>query len=269
MFFSFARRTSEFDEGSALVRVLRRDPELIERLVGEEDGRDDALGAGRTQPLELAVELAGILREAAEIGLGVRRGFDRVIGVEEVGRVDVRADVLDHDVGRVAIAADGNVAVREGEALERGAVGAADGVDACAHGEGEAGFVDRFDARQVGLHRGGDRPHSGRAMVAQLGTHPRAGAGVDPERGRAFGAEAEKVLRDGIEQRARLSIGGGNLGLREHGGGFRKQRQSDGCAERGNGFAAGEFQVGQDDAPFRRAGGCGRVRHSGNCRQRR
>ena len=139
------------------MRVLRRDAELIERFVGKEYGRNDALGAGRTQPLELAVELAGILREAAEIGFGVGRGFDWVIGVEEVRSVDVCADVLDHDVGRVAIAADGDVAVREGEALERGAVGAADGVDAGADGEGEAGFVDRFDARQVGLHRGRNR----------------------------------------------------------------------------------------------------------------
>ncbi len=43
-----------------------------------------------------------------------------MIGVEEARHVEIGADILDHDIGRVAPAADGDVAIGQGEALERG-----------------------------------------------------------------------------------------------------------------------------------------------------
>ena len=45
-----------------------------------------------------------------------------MLGIEEARHVEVGADILDHDVGRVAPAADGDVAVGQGEAFERGGV---------------------------------------------------------------------------------------------------------------------------------------------------
>ena len=84
-------------------------------------GRDQPLRARRAHPLELAVELRRILREAARdrprrrprfsIGWSVSRNC----GVSMIG-----ADILDHDIGRVAPAADGDVAVGQREAFERG-----------------------------------------------------------------------------------------------------------------------------------------------------
>ena len=42
-----------------------------------------------------------------------------MVAVEEARDVEIRADVLDDDVGRVAPAADSDVAVRQREAVER------------------------------------------------------------------------------------------------------------------------------------------------------
>ena len=73
-----------------------------------------------------------------------------MLGVEEARHVEIGADVLDHDVRRVAPAADRDVAIGQGEAFERGAIGAAHDFDAGARRVGEAGGVDRFGAGEIG-----------------------------------------------------------------------------------------------------------------------
>jgi hypothetical protein len=78
-----------------------------------------------------------------------------MIGIEEARVVDISADVLDHHVRRIAPAADGDVAVRLGEAVERGSVGAFDDLEAGARGRVESTRVDRTDAREVGTQGGG------------------------------------------------------------------------------------------------------------------
>ena len=48
-----------------------------------------------------------------------------MVGVEEARHVEIGADILDDDIGRVAPAADRDVAIGQREAVERGAIGAA------------------------------------------------------------------------------------------------------------------------------------------------
>ena len=57
----------------------------------------------------------------------------RMLAVEEARDVEIGADVLDDDVGRVAPAADRDVAVRQREAFERRGIGTAHDLDAGAH----------------------------------------------------------------------------------------------------------------------------------------
>ena len=64
------------DDRSASLRVLQRYAELVDRLVEQEAGWDEALGLRRADALEFTVELAGILREAVEIGLGIGRALN-------------------------------------------------------------------------------------------------------------------------------------------------------------------------------------------------
>ena len=105
--------------------------------------------AGGTRPApraacirpELAVELLRVRLQPREVRLGVRRVLDRMIAVEEARDVEIRADVLDDDVRRVAPAADGDVAVGEREALERGRVRAAHDLDAGARRRARGRFA--------------------------------------------------------------------------------------------------------------------------------
>src|SRR5207248_7542481 len=117
------------------------------------------------------------------------------------------AYVLDPDIRRVAIAADGDVTVGEGETFERGPICAAHDVDAGPDLERKATLVDRFGAFEIG---GNICRHSvlpSQRMVAELVAQRGAGTLVDAERGRAFRIELKRVLGEGIEDRARLGIG--------------------------------------------------------------
>ena len=112
--------------------------------------------ARRLHPAQLAVQLHGVRLQPRQIRLRVRGVLDRMVAVEESGDVEIRADVLDHDVGRVAPAADGDVAVRKREALERDRVCAPNHFDAGARGVREPRGVDRADALQVRAHLAGN-----------------------------------------------------------------------------------------------------------------
>ena len=116
-----------------------------QRLVEQEGRRNEAGCARRPDAFELAVELPRVRLQPREVRLGVGGVLDAVIAVEEAGDVEIRADVLDDDVRRVAPAADGDVAVGEREALERRRVGAADDFHAGAHGVREAAGVEGRD----------------------------------------------------------------------------------------------------------------------------
>ena len=168
IFFSRVRRTRDSTRLPPSRAFFAASVELPDRLVEQEGGRDQALLPGCANPLDLAVELGRILRQAAEIGLRVAAFLDRVIGVERARRVDIGADILDHDIRRVAPAADGDVAIGQGETLERGRIGASDNLDAGADREGSADSVDCFGAGEVGLsvlRSAPGRPPSGRSSM--------------------------------------------------------------------------------------------------------
>ena len=72
------------------------------------------------------------------------RLLDQVIAVQEAGDVEVRADVLDHHVRRVAPAADRDVAVGKREAFERRRVRTLHHLEAGAHLVGQPGGIEAF-----------------------------------------------------------------------------------------------------------------------------
>src|SRR3546814_6424652 len=96
---------------------------LLQRRVDQKGGGDQPLRARRLQPLGLAVEDARIGVEARQIGFGVGGTPNGVVAAQEARHVEIGADILDHDIGRIAPAADRDIALREGEAVERGGLG--------------------------------------------------------------------------------------------------------------------------------------------------
>ncbi len=76
-----------------------------------------------------------------------------MIAVEEARHVKIGADILDHDIRCVAPPADRDVAIGHGKAFECGAIGRSHDIDTGPRGEGQAGRVDRFGARQIGTKR--------------------------------------------------------------------------------------------------------------------
>ena len=100
-------------------------------------------------PAELSIELLRIRLQPRQVRLGIRGVLDAVIAVEEAGNVEIRADVLDDDVRRVAPAADSDVAVRKREAFERGRIGASHDLDAGARGMRQPVRVEGFEPVQI------------------------------------------------------------------------------------------------------------------------
>ena len=121
------------DEGTTFACALRRQRHLRQRLVDQERRRHEPAGARRLHPTELAIELLRIGLQPREIRFGVGRVVDAMLAVQEARDVEIGADVLDDDVGRVAPAANRDVAVRQREAFKRRGIGAAHDLHAGAH----------------------------------------------------------------------------------------------------------------------------------------
>ena len=116
-----ARRPSRdrFDERAAFARALRGHPHLGERLVDQKRRRHQAGAAGGLHPGQLSVQLDRVRLQPRQIRLGVGGVLDRMVAVEESRDVEIRTNVLDHDVRRVAPSADRDVAVWQPEAVGR------------------------------------------------------------------------------------------------------------------------------------------------------
>ncbi len=127
---AFVRRSIDSTTEPPFARVLHRQRHLRQRLVEQEGRRHQAGAARRLNATEFAVELRGERLQPREVRLGVRGRLDQVIAVQEARDVEIRADVLDHDVRRVAPAADRDVAVGKREAFERRGVRTAHDLDA-------------------------------------------------------------------------------------------------------------------------------------------
>ena len=126
----FVRRSIDSTSAPPSRALFDRQRHLRQRLVDQERRRHEPAAARRLHPAELAVELLRVRLQARQIRLGVGGVLDGMVAVEEARDVEIGADVLNHDVRRVAPAADGDVAVGQREAFERRGVGAAHDLDA-------------------------------------------------------------------------------------------------------------------------------------------
>ena len=157
-----------FDERAAFARALRGHLHLGERLVDQKRRRHEAGAAGSLHPGQLAIQLDRVRLQPRQIRLRVGGVLDRMVAVEESRDVEIRTNVLDHDVGRVAPSADRDVAVWQPEAFGRESIGAADHLDAGARRVRERRRVDRPDKRQVVAHLAGKPLLSLRRPIGQL-----------------------------------------------------------------------------------------------------
>jgi hypothetical protein len=129
-----------------------------------------------------------------------------MLGVQEPGHVEVGADVLDDHVWRLAPAADGHVAVGQGEAFERGRVRGPDHGGARSGRVRQSGDVDRVDAREVGADPVGTLLLPGDRTVPELRAQLGVSALVEPERCRRLRHQPQQVLADRVEQLRRLGF---------------------------------------------------------------
>ena len=197
----FLRATLDrLDDGPAFAGALHREGELPHRLVEEEGRRHQSELACGPYASEFAVELPGIRLQSRQVRLGVRRALDAVVAVEEPRDVEIRTDVLDHDVGRVAPVAHRDVAVRQCEARERRGIRTPHDVQAGARRMRQAAGIEGVDAGQVGANLRRDPLLAGLGSIGELRPERRARAGIDAERRGALRKQGEQVLRALVEQ---------------------------------------------------------------------
>ena len=121
---------------------------LPDRLVEQERGRDRTDPPGTGQPFQLSIQLAGHCGQPRQIGFRIGSIADRVIPVEKARRIEIGADILDHDIGRVAPAADRDIAIGQGKAIQCHAECALDHGQAGARGVIQRGRIDALHLRQ-------------------------------------------------------------------------------------------------------------------------
>src|SRR5262249_49449628 len=106
-----------FNERAAFARALCGQRYLRDRFINKESGRHKTCGARGLNASEFTIELLWIRLQPSDISLGVGGVLDGMIAVEESRDVEVCADVLNHDIWRVAPAAYRYVAVEQRESF--------------------------------------------------------------------------------------------------------------------------------------------------------
>src|SRR6476620_2002398 len=104
-----------------------------------------------------------------------------MLAVQESRDIQIRADVLNDDVRRIAPAADRDVAVGECEPLERDTVRRLDDFEARAGGVRESSCIEAVDPRQIVPDLIRDATFSGLRSVGQLRPEGGSRTGIDPE----------------------------------------------------------------------------------------
>ena len=123
---------------------------MFDGFFDKESRRKQSFACRIFQTPRLAIQYRCIGRQAREIGFGICRIADGVVAIEETGNIKIRTDILDDDIRRVAPAAHCDVAIGQGESIQRHAICAFDHCEACAGGLSETGFVERAHAFQIG-----------------------------------------------------------------------------------------------------------------------
>ncbi len=240
-----ANRLGRFFERTDIVRRCRLDARFHrgDCLVEQEVGRDHAEAARPFQPLQLTVKRGIDAGEPVEIVSCVRLVCERLRGIEEARHVEIGADILDHDVRRVAPAADCDIAIGLVEPFGSGRKGAAYDFETGLLVGREAAFVEPFhladDPAQIGaiLALPGDR------LIFQHPAPRGMIAGIDTQAGCPLGLILQHPVGNVVEP---------FVGRESHGpqrrasaaGGAATQRQGGGCGEPGKGLAAGEGECG-------------------------
>ena len=223
--------------------------ELRQRLVDQERRRHEPFRACRLNAAKLPVELLRVGLQPGQIRVGVRGLFDAVLGIEKPRDIEIGADVLDDHVRRDAPSANGDVAVRHREALERRGVGTAHDLEAGARRMREARGVERVRPLQVTPQLARDPLLSLRRAIHELRTKLRSRAGVDAERRGGLGHQPQQAVADVVEQRARVGLGVCRRGRRRRSTRFSTtrghQRQRGGARECGDGLATSQQGIRQ------------------------
>src|SRR4029077_19123577 len=129
--------------------------------------------------------------QTGKISFGVGGVFDGMIAVEESRDVEVCADVLDHDIRRVAPAPYRDIAIGQRESFHRLPIRAANHFEACSRRMREARRIERVDSLQISAELILDLLLALRGSIAELRTKGRPRARVDSERCRVFGIEPQ------------------------------------------------------------------------------
>ena len=122
-----------------------------------------------------------------------------MLGVEKPRDIEIRADVLNDHIRRVAPASDSHVAIGERESLERRGIRASDDLDAGAGRVGSPDVLAALTLRQVRTKQVRNPLLSLRRPIGELRAKGRSRVGIDAKRRRALRCEAEKVVSDLIE----------------------------------------------------------------------
>jgi len=224
------------DQAAAALCVAQRHFHLADRLVEQERGRDGTDPPGRGQPLQLSIELRREGGQPFQVGFGVRSIVHRMLAVEEARRIEIGADVLDHDIGRIAPTADRDIAIGQGKTVKPDREGAFHDIEA-----GPGSRIDRrslqpFHLLQAIAQQGGHLGLSSMRAIAQLAPQSGVFALVDPQRGGRFRRKGNHLPGQLVEIFG--SSGHGNAAQRPlatrqgKGGGAR--------AQQGKGAAAGK-----------------------------
>ena len=102
--------TQRGGEARGLALLPRQRPELSQRLVEDEVGRDHAAGGVGLGAGGLVAQRLGEVGKAGEIGLTVSLGLDDVLGVEPVGNLLIGSGELAQHIGhRVVVGIDADI----------------------------------------------------------------------------------------------------------------------------------------------------------------
>ena len=123
-----------------------------------------------------------------------------MIAVEHLRRVEIGADILDHDIGRVAIAAHRDIAIGKGESLQPALERRLHDLDIGAHHRAQRIGVQALEPGQPVAQMPGHALLARRRAVRQPRFQRRPRALVDAETGGEFGRVAQELLGDRIQR---------------------------------------------------------------------
>ena len=191
----------------AVSRIGNGLPHLFDRAIQQEIGRHHAHGARAADPLQLSAQRGGHRAQPVEVEFGVLCIAHRLFAFEEARHVEIGADILDHDIGRVAPAADRNIAIGQREAVQRGGIGAADHFPAGALRRREVGLRQpafrRLDAGSQGLRV---TLLPGGRLVLDPAAQRGVAVGIDAQRGGAFGLMPQQRVGKCVELPLRAAV---------------------------------------------------------------